>query len=242
MSEEKKDLTPTGDNPSQSAQPEGTGENSSSPSGASASNEDTAKAELESLQTKYSESSKEAKRLKSLVDENEESMQEKSDYIESLEKAIDEKDEEKEEKKEEDVVEKPKVEPKSPETKPELPPYLTKEGQRKAMQELLSKDKKETAEAEELYENAMKEFPRLKDKTFANLVSQRMKIDKVGVKDACKKVSEDLTSLGSEEKEEEPFVEGGVGKSTAKETQTEGDKIRTSLTRDISATNLPGMA
>ena len=231
MSEEKKDLTPSGDKPSEASTPsEGTDEKkSSSPSDASAGKEG-ANEELESLKTQYSESSKEAKRLKALTDDQIESLQEKEDYIESLEKALNEKDEEDE-----------KSEEKKPEEKkPELPPHLTKEGQARVMKELLKQDKKETEEAGKHYDAALKEFPRLKNDTYAKLVSQKMKLDKVSVKDACKKVSEDLESLGGKGSDDEPFVEGGTGESTIQRQKTEGDDIRESLTRKPGSENLPG--
>ena len=231
MSEEKKDLTPSGDKPSEASTPsEGTDEKkSSSPSDASAGKEG-ANEELESLKTQYSESSKEAKRLKALTDDQIESLQEKEDYIESLEKALNEKDEEDE-----------KSEEKKPEEKkPELPPHLTKEGQARVMKELLKQDKKETEEAGKHYDAALKEFPRLKNDTYAKLVSQKMKLDKVSVKDACKKVSEDLESLGGKGSDDEPFVEGGAGESTIQPQKTEEDDIKESLKRPTGSGNLPG--
>ena len=231
MSEEKKDLTPSGDKPSEASTPsEGTDEKkSSSPSDASAGKEG-ANEELESLKTQYSESSKEAKRLKALTDDQIESLQEKEDYIESLEKALNEKDEEDE-----------KSEEKKPEEKkPELPPHLTKEGQARVMKELLKQDKKETEEAGKHYDAALKEFPRLKNDTYAKLVSQKMKLDKVSVKDACKKVSEDLESLGGKGSDDEPFVEGGAGESTIQPQKTEEDDIKESLKRPTGSENLPG--
>jgi len=241
MSEEKKDLTPSGDKPSEASTPsEGTDEKkSSSPSDASAGKEG-ANEELESLKTQYSESSKEAKRLKALTDDQIESLQEKEDYIESLEKALNEKDEEDEKSEEKKPEEKKPEEKKPEEKKPELPPHLTKEGQARVMKELLKQDKKETEEAGKHYDAALKEFPRLKNDTYAKLVSQKMKLDKVSVKEACKKVNEDLESLGGKGSDDEPFVEGGTGESTIQRQKTEGDDIRESLTRKPGSENLPG--
>jgi len=241
MSEEKKDLTPSGDKPSEASTPsEGTDEKkSSSPSDASAGKEG-ANEELESLKTQYSESSKEAKRLKALTDDQIESLQEKEDYIESLEKALNEKDEEDEKSEEKKPEEKKPEEKKPEEKKPELPPHLTKEGQARVMKELLKQDKKETEEAGKHYDAALKEFPRLKNDTYAKLVSQKMKLDKVSVKDACKKVSEDLESLGGKGSDDEPFVEGGAGESTIQPQKTEEDDIKESLKRPTGSENLPG--
>jgi len=242
MSEEETKTPSTDGKPSEaSTPPEGSGEKKpSSPSDASAGKEGVSE-ELESLKTKYSESSKEAKRLKASNDEKDESLQEKEDYIQSLEKAFDENDEgnkKPEEKKPEEK--KPESEEKEPEKKPELPPHLTKEGQTRVMKELLKQDKKETEEAGKHYDAALKEFPRLKNDTYAKLVSQKMKLDKVSVKEACKKVNEDLESLGGKGSDDEPFVEGGTGESTIQRQKTEGDDIRESLTRKPGSENLPG--
>ena len=253
MSEENKDLTPKGDKPSEtSTPPEGTGEKkSSSPGDASASKEGVTEEVHESLKTQYAESSKEAKRLKGDNDAKDESLKEKDDYIESLEIALDKKDgkpedkgtdgDKSKDKKPEDK--KPDEKKAEPETKKEstLPPHLTKEGQRKAMEELLGEDKAKSKEADKLYNAALKEFPRLKNEAFARLVSSKMKSDKLSVKDACKKVDEDLKTLGGKEGDEEPFVEGGAGESTVKAQETEETDIKDSLKRPSASGDLPGM-
>ena len=122
-----------------------------------------------------------------------------------------------------------------------MPPHLTKEGQKKVMKEILGADKKETEEANKQYNAALKEFPRLKNETFAKLVSRKMKLDKVSVKDACKAVGEELKSLGGKEGDEEPFVEPGAGESTIQTQKTEETDIKESLTRPKGTGSLPGM-
>lgn len=257
MSEENKDLTPSGgDKPSEtSTPPEGTGEKkSSSPSDASAGKED-ANEELESLKTRYSESSKEAKRLKGENDEQKESLLEKDEYIESLETEMDKKDKEKDEDPKDEGTDGEKSKDKKPEVKkpdekkadpeptkePTLPPHLTKEGQKKVVKELMGAEKAETKEIEKQYNAALKEFPRLKNKAFARLVSSKMKSDQLNVKDSCKKVEDDLKSLGGKEEDKEPFVEPGVGESTVQPQKMEEDDIKESLKRPQNTGNLPGM-
>lgn len=255
MSDETKkdptlDESKSGNSLEDSSQPEGTGKEPSSPTNPSGGNEDRVKeleTKIEELSTKYAESSKEGKRLKSLLDEKDESLQEKEEYIQSLEEALEnetkEEEKKREEKKEEEKVdvgfEKEPSKEKVAELKKQIDPHLTKEGQRKMLKELLEQERKEEKIANEKYEEALKDFPQLKNKTFSKLVSQKMKLEKVGIKEACKSVKEDLGSLGAEEIDTEPFVEGGGGKSTTRDIETEEDKIRNSLKRN-SNINLPG--
>ncbi len=246
MSKEEKDPITQGSNSSDaSTQPEGLGIEPSSPSNPSGGNEERIKeleGKVEEISNKYSASSTEGKRLKSLLDEAKETLDEKEDYIKTLEQAIESEEEKEDEEKKKPVLKEttPPVPEKSSEKKPNvIPPHLTKEGQKRALKELLDEQKKQDEEVKRQYDDALSKYPSLKNKSFSRLVSSKMRAEKLGILDACKSVDEDLKALNTEE-EEEPFIESGQGKTAPHKTESAEDKIRQSLKKTPYESNLPG--
>lgn len=223
-------------NSNSSPQPKGEGEDASSPTDVSGGKEDKT---LEELSEKYSQSSTEAKRLKektkeleSKIAELEEYGVERESYIESLESLIEEEKEAKVKTEEEEKAKIPLRETFA----------LNEEKQRKIVREEIEREKKEEQEANRRYEEALKANPRLKNKGYAKLVAAKMKsLDTGDIEKAAKEVDKDLAKIKEEEMEEEPFVEGGKGKSSPQPEISVEDEIRQSLKRSMPSSGLQGL-
>ena len=252
MATEEKDPVLNGNSDS-SPQPEGEGKDASSPTNASGGKEDRAselEAKYKELSERYSQSSAEAKRLKQEADELKAREQEREEYIAALEKLVESSEEKVSEESGEEGNKEEKVEESEKETstkpKAEKPLresfFLSKEEQRKLIREEIKRDKEEEAEAERRYKEAVAKNPKLKNRGYSKLVSAKMKLlDTADIEEACKEVDKDLARLKEEEKEEEPFVEGGKGKSSPQPENTVEDEIRKSLKRGQIPSGLQGL-
>lgn len=206
------------------------------PEGGKADELNELKSKVEELSTKYSSSSTEGKRLAGLVDELKTTLEEKQEYILALEEANAAKNS----KEETEVVK--SVEVKTETKKESINPLLTKEGLNREIEKVIENKTKTDEAAKNQFNDALKVYPQLKNKSFSKLVGQEMKLSGRDITEACKIITENLKSLEeSSEEESEPFVEGALGKSNPQHVKNLEDNIKSSLSNKGANAGLPGL-